>query len=101
MAVLVVIFSIGLGFGLTFFVFASLLERSNDIGNSIGTASTYSNGIKYDIARNDITYEQAASYVSRYIKDEDRDRADPPSNGKVEQPAVQKKNIGWNSRFTR
>lgn len=101
MAVLFIILSTGLGYGLTFLVFATILEKSNDLGNSIGSASRYSNGIAYDISRDDLKYEQATSYLSRYIKDEDRDHAEPPSNGKVEQSPVVQKNIGWNSRFTK
>ncbi len=45
MGVLSFVLAIGLGFGLACLIFASLLSKSNDIGNSIGDAAHYTVGI--------------------------------------------------------
>ena len=52
MGILALILSVGLGFGLACFIFATLLAKSNDIGNSIGEVAHYSVGITYDLNLN-------------------------------------------------
>jgi len=101
MLVLCIILSIGLGYGISCFLFATLLERSNDIGNTIGEASRYTVGISYNNTRNEMKADEAEKFGTWYITDEDRKLAMPPEEGQVRQSPQGQRNIGWNSRFTR
>lgn len=89
--------AIGLGFGLACLIFASILSKSNDIGNSIGEASKYSNGIYYDQSADKLKNNTAVeNFGLSYITKDDRLRDIPPTDRKVEQSAEEPRDLGWN-----
>jgi len=47
MWILALVFGIPAGFGLAFWLFASRLEKSNNIGDSTGEPSIYTDGMRY------------------------------------------------------
>jgi hypothetical protein len=77
MDILALIIALGLGFGLSCFLFASLLSRSNDIGNNVGEASRYTVGIEYDITTNNLSDAEVKSFGRDYITEEDRTGTEP------------------------
>lgn len=77
MNILALIIALGLGFGLSCFLFASLLSGSNDIGNNVGEASRYTVGIEYDITTNNLSDAEVKSFGRGYITEEDRTRIEP------------------------
>ena len=84
MGVVAFILAIGLGFGLACLIFASLLDKSNDIGNSIGTASTYSEGVVFDRRVDRMKKEERESFGSTYTLDEKYIDKGPVVDQKVE-----------------
>jgi hypothetical protein len=42
---LAALFGAGLGFGLAFFIAATILNKNNNIGDSVGSASLYTGGV--------------------------------------------------------
>ena len=98
MDILAMLLAIGLGFGLACLIFATILSKSNDIGNSIGEVSKYSNGIYYDQTADKLKNSTAIdSFGLSYITKDDRSGVVPPTEKKVEQPAVEPRDLGWNS----
>ena len=86
MAILALILAIGLGFGLACFIFASLLTKSNDIGNSIGEASHYTVGITYDRTVNKMSKDERNNFALSYFRnDEEKAKSEPASDKMVEQ----------------
>ncbi len=85
MGVLALVLAIGLGFGLACLIFASLLAKSNDIGNSIASSSRYSAGINYDRSRDKLKKDEKDSFTVGYIHKEDYDPNEPASQKLVEQ----------------
>ena len=77
MDILALIIALGLGFGLSCFLFASLLSKSNDIGNNVGEASWYTVGIEYDITTNNLSDAEVKSFGRDYITEEDRTGTEP------------------------
>lgn len=74
MEVLALVLAIGLGFGLACFIFATLLAKSNDIGNSIGKVSHYSNGIYYDRNQNKLKNNEKETFGLGYFREDDQNR---------------------------
>ena len=64
------ILAIGLGFGLSCHLFASLLSQSNDIGNSVGEASHYDAKVKYDRTMHCMDGFQEKEFNEKYLSDE-------------------------------
>lgn len=85
MGVLALVLAIGLGFGLACLIFASLLAKSNDIGNSIASSSRYSAGINYDRSRDKLKKDEKDSFTAGYIHQEDYNPNEPASQKLVEQ----------------
>ena len=85
MGVLALVLAIGLGFGLACLIFASLLAKSNDIGNSIASSSRYSAGINYDRSRDKLKKDEKDSFTVGYIHKEDYDPNEPASQKLVDQ----------------
>ncbi len=84
MGVFALILAIGVGFGTACFIFASLLIKSNDIGNSIGSAYHYSSGVSFDRREDKISNSVRDSFGLGYIRDEERNAYKPGSDKKVE-----------------
>lgn len=80
MSILALILSAGLGFGLPTMIFGILLSKTNDMGNSIGQASSYTTGIEYDIVWDDIGADGAEHFAEGYITDDDRNMKEPEDN---------------------
>ena len=76
--------AIGVGFGTACFIFASLLSKSNDIGNSIGTFSHYSSGVEFDRRADRLKDSEKASFGIGYFRKEDMPYIEPGSMNKVE-----------------
>lgn len=85
MGVLALVLAIGLGFGLACLIFASLLAKSNDIGNSIASSSRYSVGINYDRSRDKLKKDEKDSFTVGYIHQEDYNPNEPASQKLVDQ----------------
>ncbi len=80
MGVVAFIFAIGLGFGLACFIFASLLSKSNDIGNSIGNANRYTGGIVYDRSVDRLRKDEIESFGVGYIQRAMEEKGSEPSD---------------------
>ena len=78
------VLALGLGFGLACLIFASLLAKSNDIGNSIGQASLYSGDVVFDRREDRINRDAKETFGLGYIRPEDRKHDEPRSDLKVE-----------------
>ena len=85
MGVFALLLAIGLGFGLACLIFASLLDKSNDIGNSIASSSRYSIGINYDRSRDKLKKDEKESFAIGYIHKEDYNPNEPSSEKLVDQ----------------
>lgn len=85
MGILAFILSIGLGFGLACLIFASILAKSNDIGNNMAEASRYTPGIDYDRSRDKLNKSERDSFTTGYIHAEDIDPNEPLGEKPVEQ----------------
>ena len=95
MTVLALILAAGVGFGLACFIFASLLAKSNDIGNSIGEASHYSLGIAYDRTQDKMKKEETETFGLGYFREEDQKKITEPAEDKpVEQTRDKKTRSG-------
>ena len=68
--VLSLILAIGLGFGLSCHIFASILAKSNDIGNSVGEPSQYKAEVKYDRTMHRMDEFQKKEFTQKYLNDE-------------------------------
>ena len=84
MGVFALLLAIGLGFGLACLIFASLLDKSNDIGNSIASSSRYSIGINYDRSRDKLKKDEKESFAIGYIHKEDYNPNEPSSEKLVD-----------------
>ena len=84
MGVLSFVLAIGLGFGLACLIFASLLSKSNDIGNSIGDAAHYTVGISYDRSVDRLKRDERDTFGTGYFRDEELAKPEPDSNKLVE-----------------
>lgn len=88
MTILALLLSIGLGFGLACFIFASLLAKSNDIGNSVGEVGHYSLGISYDRTQDKMKDKERENFALGYFREEDQNKKPEPAYDKlVEQSA--------------
>ena len=88
MGILALILSVGLGFGLACLIFATLLAKSNDIGNSIGEVAYYSVGITYDLNRNKMKDSEKETFALGYFREEEKNKKVVPASDKlVEQSA--------------
>ncbi|MBE7072636.1 MAG: hypothetical protein E7383_07810 [Ruminococcaceae bacterium] len=85
MGVFALLLAIGLGFGLACLIFASLLDKSNDIGNSIASSSRYSIGINYDRSLDKLKKDEKESFTIGYIHKEDYNPNEPSSEKLVDQ----------------
>lgn len=87
MAVIALILSIGLGFGLACFLFASLLSKSNNIGDSVGEAEQYHAKAIFDQHLDD-EYSKSKSDIqfrlSHYQPNHKAQIVEPPSDKLVE-----------------
>lgn len=75
------VLAIGVGFGLACLIFASLLFKSNDLGDSVGKAELYTSGIDYDYHH---CYDEENSPIKIVIPPEYFQLNIPPDNKKVE-----------------
>lgn len=102
MNILLLVLACGLGFGLACVIFSFILAKSNDIGNSVGSASQYTFGISYDISRDKLSDDEKDSFGLGYIQEEDRNRENEPEFDKpVEQSPVKIAKFEWDSTYTR
>lgn len=85
MDILALILAIGLGFGLACLIFASLLSKSNDIGNSVGEAGRYTVGISYDRSVDKLKKNEVDTFGLGYFRAEELNKPEPASEKPVEQ----------------
>jgi hypothetical protein len=85
MGVLAFLLAIGLGFGLACLIFASILAKSNDIGNSVASSGRYSVGISYDRSRDKLNRNERETFTTGYIHPEDYNPNEPASEKPVDQ----------------
>lgn len=85
MSVFAFILAIGLGFGLSCLIFASLLSKSNDIGNSIGEASHYSAGATFDRVVNKMPSKERENFALGYFRNEEENAKSVPASDKLVQ----------------
>ena len=76
------LFSVSLGFALACFIFAIILSRSNDIGNSTGTVEDY----KIDISFDDFECDAHALFFEWNFKEIAPDPNEPDPDKLVEPP---------------
>ena len=84
MGVIAFILSVGVGFGLACLIFASILSKSNDIGNSIGSASNYSGGVVFDRRADRMKKDERESFALSYTRDDRYVDNGPAADKKVE-----------------
>lgn len=102
MDILALVLACILGFGIVCVIFSFILAKSNDIGNSVGSASQYTIGISYERSKDKLSDDEIDSFGYGYIHNEDRNRENEPDfDEPVEQAMPKTENIGWNSRYTR
>ena len=65
---LAIILAPGLGFGLVCFIFAHLLAKSNDIGDSIGDAAFYTDGVNFDTRMDRISKAEKENFAFTYSR---------------------------------
>lgn len=80
MGVVAFVLAIGLGFGLACFIFASILSKSNDIGNSIGNANLYTGGIVYERSVDRLKKSEIDSFGISYIQHAMEEKSCEPSD---------------------
>lgn len=102
MDILALVLACILGFGIVCVIFSFILAKSNDIGNSVGSASQYTIGISYERSKDKLSDDEIDSFGHGYIRNEDRNRDNEPDvDQKVEQAPSRLNNKGWDSKFTR
>ena len=100
MDILALILAFGLGYGIVFVIFSYVLDKSNDIGNNVGSADRYTIGIAYDVSRDKLSDDEIDSFGNGYIRNEDRIRNNEPDVEQlVEQTLSKPDNLGWNSKL--
>lgn len=90
MDILAFLLASGLGFGLACLIFASILSKSNDLGNSIGEAGHYTDGIYYDRSTDRLNKKEVEVFGLGYFRAEDLNKPVPPSEKLVEHTRKQK-----------
>lgn len=83
------VISIALGFALACLIFAVLLSRSNDIGNSVGMVEDYKIDISFDISKNQLEQswarrDEADLFVIKYSENIDLGIEEPDPDKVVE-----------------
>jgi hypothetical protein len=61
-----VVLGIGFGFGVATFVFSYFLEKSNNIGDSVGSAFYYVRSRKFHARMDKMTASERHEFISRY-----------------------------------
>lgn len=61
-----VVLGIGFGFGVATFVFSYYLEKSNNIGDSVGSAFYYVRSRKFHARMDKMTPSERHEFISRY-----------------------------------
>ena len=80
-----IFFSVFLGFAITCFIFAVILSRSNDIGNSTGMVEDYKIDISFDADKRG----DHALYCDWYFEEIAPDPNEPDPDKMVEPPVKQ------------
>lgn len=62
------LFAIGLGFGLSCWIFGTILEKSNNIGDSKGNKSDYKAYARFDVRRDKMSNNERDTFCSTYGK---------------------------------
>ena len=60
------LFAIGVGFGLSFWIFGTILEKSNNIGDSIGDKADYQAYVNFTSREDRISNSERQTYSSRH-----------------------------------
>ena len=82
-------FSVGLGFGLACVIFAILLSRSNDIGNSTGMVEDYKIDISFDVCKERLEQywekpDETDLFCEQYFENIDSEIEEPDPDKVVE-----------------
>ena len=97
MNILALILSIGLGFGLSCLMFASILSKSNDIGNSVAVASHYKMKHKFDRSMHRMTDYDKKEFNQKYMCDEYfREEVEKAKSGPASYKLVERKEKMYN-----
>lgn len=71
------VFAIGVGFGLSCWIFGTLLEKSNNIGDSRGDRFEYNARVTYTARRDKLLKDEWQSFTSMYAENIDAGYASP------------------------
>ncbi len=90
MNILILIVSVIFGFALACFIFAWILSKSNDIGNSTGTAEDFKTDVSFDVSKNqlEIDYskrDEVDTFIRQNYKIIASDANEPAPDKLVEQ----------------
>lgn len=80
---LAILLAPGLGFGLVCFIFAKLLEKSNDLGDSKGDAAFYTNGILFNTRKDRINNSEKNTFADQYCVQINRKYIEPDGSKEV------------------
>ena len=62
------LFASGLGFGLSCWIYGTMLDKSNNIGDSKGDSSEYGVMVQYTMKRDDLNSSERSVFSSTYAK---------------------------------
>ena len=62
------LFAIGVGFGLSFFIYGTLLDKSNNIGDSKGDKNAYSAHVNFTMKKDRLSGSEKNSFSTAYSK---------------------------------
>ena len=94
MNILILIASVFLGFALACFIFAVILSRSNDIGNSTAEIEDYKIKISFDVCMDPLKFDkkvwnESETFCKWYFEKIDPDPNEPDPDKVVEPPVKQ------------
>ncbi len=63
--IVALIFGSGVGIGMAFLICASMLKKSNDIGDSVGDAKEYTEGAVFTVQTKRLSYSEREGFSDR------------------------------------
>ncbi|MBR4948445.1 MAG: hypothetical protein IKZ29_07805 [Clostridiales bacterium] len=77
------LFASGVGFGLACWIFGTLLDKSNNIGDSHGSMADYRAYVSFTARKDRLNKEEKASFCSRYAQRIDDPSTEPKGSERV------------------
>ena len=72
MYIIISVFALGLGFGLTFWILGTIIDKTNNIGDSQGTSDDYKAFIRFSCRKDKLSHKEEKDFISTYfVKNED------------------------------